>query len=191
MTSKLGNIQDQNISAVFNVLDSNRDLAITEEDFELIASRICERFGIEADSETGRKVHGGFLAWWQQLRRDFDADGDGRVTLAEFISAYKDGKGDPDRYFAEQLGHTTKAVVDLVDADRDGFISEAEYLRLLSVTTPDREAALAGFRQLDTDGDGRVSVAEFQVGVHQLMLSNDPNAPGTAMLGPQPRLSEI
>jgi Ca2+-binding EF-hand superfamily protein len=183
MTSKLGNIQDHNISAVFNVLDANRDSVITEEDFEQIAARVCAQFGISADSEAGRKVRGSYLAWWQQLRRDFDADGDGRVTLAEFTSAYKDGKGNPERYFAEQLGPTVKVVVDMIDTDRDGFISEAEYLRLLAVATSDRETALAGFRQLDTDGDGRVSVAEFQVGIQQLMLSNDPTASGTGILG--------
>jgi Ca2+-binding EF-hand superfamily protein len=183
MTSKVGNIQDQNISAVFAVLDANQDSVISEEDFELIGNRVCAQFGIAADSETGRKVRGSYLAWWQQLRRDFDANGDGQVTLAEFASAYKDGKGDPQRYFAEQLGPTVKVVVDMVDSDGDGFLSEAEYLRLLAVATPNREAALAGFRQLDTDGDGRVSVAEFQVGMQQLMLSNDPNAPGTSVLG--------
>jgi Ca2+-binding EF-hand superfamily protein len=183
MTSKVGNIQDQNISAVFAVLDANQDSVISEEDFELIADRVRAQFGIEADSETERKVRAGFLAWWHQLRRDFDADGDGQVTLAEFASAYKDGKGDPERYFAERLGHTVKAVVDMVDSDGDGFLSEAEYLHLLAVATPDREAAMAGFRQLDTDGDGRVSVAEFQVGIQQLMLSNDPTAAGTSILG--------
>lgn len=185
MTSQVGSIQDQNIAAVFAVLDANRDLAITEEDFELIAARVCAQFGIEADSTAGRKVHDGYLAWWRQLRRDFDADGDGQVTLVEFTSAYKDGKGDPQRYFAEQLGHTVKAVVDMVDSDGDGFLSEAEYVRLMAVATPDRATALAGFHQLDTDGDGRVSVAEFQVAIQQLMLSSDPNAAGTSMLGQQ------
>ena len=182
MTSKIDkDIQDRNITAVFQVLDANGDGRISEEDFDLIGTKVCAQFGIATDSEAGRKVCGSYLAWWNQLRRDLDTDGDGEVSLAEFAAAYKDGGGE--RYFAEQLGHTVKAVVDMVDADRDGFISEAEYLKLFAVATPDREANLAGFRELDTDGDGRVSVAEFQVGVRQLMLSNDPNATGTGLLG--------
>ena len=71
----------------------------------------------------------------------------------------------------------------MMDTDKDGYISEDEYLTLLAVAITDQQAALAGFRELDTDGDGRVSVAEFQAGVQQLMLSNDASAPGTSMLG--------
>ena len=78
----------------------------------------------------------------------------------------------------------TKIFAETVDADKDGYLSEDEYstfeMRLGDV---DQQAALAGFRELDTDGDGRVSVAEFQAGVLQLMLSNDPSAPGTSILG--------
>jgi hypothetical protein len=39
---------------------------------------------------------------------------------------------------------------------------------------------------LDTDGDGRVSVAEFVAGSAASMHSNDPDTPGTAMLGQVP-----
>lgn len=183
MTSKLDkNVQDRNIAAVFNVLDSNQDGAITEGDFVLIGNRVCAQFGIAADSEMGRKVGVSYLAWWNQLRQDFDTNNDGRVTMAEFVAAYRDGRGDPERYFAEQLGRTVKVVVDMVDSDHDGFISEAEYLNLMELAT-DRETAQSGFRALDSDGDGRVSVAEFQVGIRQLMLSDDPTAVGTGLLG--------
>ncbi|MGH8879545.1 MAG: EF-hand domain-containing protein, partial [Stackebrandtia sp.] len=151
-------------------------------DFVLIGNQVCAQFDIAPDSDAGRKVGMSYLAWWNQLRQDFDTDNDGRVTLEEFVAAYKDGRGDPERYFAEQLGRTVKVVVDMVDTDHDGFISETEYLTLMKVAT-DRESAQAGFQALDTDGDGRISVAEFQVGVHQLMLSSDPTAAGTGMLG--------
>jgi hypothetical protein len=106
--------------------------------------------------------------------------------LAEFAEAYKNGKGDPREYFNEQLGQVTKVVAASIDADHDGFITQDEYLTLLGVATSDQEVALAGFRQLDIDGDGRLTIEEFQLGVRELMLSNDPSAPGTAMLGQTP-----
>ncbi|MBV9315314.1 MAG: EF-hand domain-containing protein [Pseudonocardia sp.] len=68
-----------------------------------------------------------------------------------------------------------------MDTNGDGYIGQDEYLAVLeSITDP--QAALAGFRQLDTDGDGRISVAEFQAGIQQVMLSEDASAPGTSML---------
>ena len=181
MTSHVNNVQDRNIAAVFSVLDTNRDGVVSAEDFEQLGARVCAQFSIPLDGATGRALLEAYEAWWSQLRRDFDGDDDGRVTVEEFHTAYQ--RGDPKRFFDEQLGRIAKLVAETVDTDKDGFIGEEEYLRLLAVTTVDQQALVAGFRDLDTDGDGRISVAEFQAGVQRLMLSADPNAPGTSMLG--------
>jgi Ca2+-binding EF-hand superfamily protein len=100
-----------------------------------------------------------------------------------FAAAYKGEQDDPEERFNEHLGRVVRIVAEMMDTDKDGYISEDEYLTLMVVAITDQQAALAGFRQLDTDGDRRVSVAEFQAGVQQLMLSNDASAPGTSMLG--------
>ena len=183
MTARLDNIQDRNISAVFNVLDSNQDGTITAEDFDLIGRRVCGQFGVTVDSDNGQNICAGYKAWWNQLRQDLDTDNDGQVTMAEFAAAYKGDQGDPQEYFNEHLGRVVRIVAEMIDTDKDGYISEEEYLTLMVVAITDQQAALAGFRELDTDGDRRVSVAEFQAGVQQLMLSNDASAPGTSMLG--------
>lgn len=51
----------------------------------------------------------------------------------------------------------------LVDTDGDGLISADEFLSLMNnlgeVTTP--EQAVAAVREMDADGDDRVSLAEF------------------------------
>jgi Ca2+-binding EF-hand superfamily protein len=52
----------------------------------------------------------------------------------------------------------------MLDTDNDGYISQDDYLTLMASIT-DQQAALVGFRKLDTDGDGRVSVAELQAGM--------------------------
>jgi Ca2+-binding EF-hand superfamily protein len=181
MTAQLDNIQDRNISAVFNVLDSNQDGTITAEDFDLIGRRVCEQLGVAVDSDNGRKVCEGYKAWWNQLRKDLDVDNDGQVTMAEFAAVYKGDRGDPQEYFSKHIGPAARVVAEMLDTDNDGYISQDDYLTLMASIT-DQQAALAGFRKLDTDGDGRVSVAELQAGIQQVMLSNDPSAPGTSML---------
>lgn len=181
MTERPQNLQDKNLSAVFNVLDSNQDGSITAEDFDLISRLVCDRFGVAVDSDTGRQVCEGYEAWWNQLREDLDVDGDGQITKAEFAAIYQGGHGDPQEYFSKHVGPVARIVAEMIDTDDDGYIDQDEYLTLLEAIT-DQQAALAGFRQLDTDGDGRVSVAEMQAGVEQVMLSNDPSAPGTSML---------
>lgn len=55
------------------------------------------------------------------------------------------------------------ATFSLVDTDGDGLISADEFLSLMSnlgeETTP--EQAVAAVREMDSDGDDRVSLAEF------------------------------
>jgi hypothetical protein len=184
MATEIGGIQDRNIAAVFNRLDANGNGVVTKADFDAIAQQICAQFGITADSEAGQSIGESFQSWWEQLRRDLDTDHDDRITLEEFASAYKDG--DPAEYFAEKLGRTAATVAEAVDSDDDGFITKDEYVSLLSVAITDQQAILAGFHQLDTDGDGRISRAEFEAGVAAVMLSDDPATPGTAMMGQTP-----
>jgi Ca2+-binding EF-hand superfamily protein len=181
MTERLDNLQDRNISAVFNILDSNQSGSITAEDFDLIGRRVCEQFGVTVDSDNGRKVCEGYKIWWNQLREDLDVDNDGQVTMAEFAAVYKGDRGDPQEYFGKHIEPATRVVAEILDTDNDGYISQDDYLTLMASIT-DQQAALAGFRKLDTDGDGRVSVAEIQAGIQQMMLSNDLSAPGTSML---------
>lgn len=181
MTERPDNLQDSNISAVFNILDSDQSGSITADDFDLIGRLVCDRLGVAVDSDNGRKVCGSYQAWWSRLREDLDVDNDGRVTQAEFAAIYQGGRGDPQEYFSKHIGPAAEVVADMMDTDGDGYISQDEYLALLASIT-DPQAALAGFRQLDTDGDGRISVAELQAGIKQVMLSNDASAPGTSML---------
>jgi hypothetical protein len=78
----------------------------------------------------------------------------------------------------------TELLFGMVDTDQDGYLSQDEYLTFVSAAVRiDHEAARAGFQQLNTDNDGRLSVPEIVAGVQQMMLSNDPSAPGTAILG--------
>lgn len=81
----------------------------------------------------------------------YDADGDGRVGWAEFEAA-------------------RRARFESTDANRDGTVDEAEYVRefdarlrgqLAQERAAQREQTRVRFAALDTDKDGQVSRAEF------------------------------
>ena len=71
-----------------------------------------------------------------------DADHDGKVSRAEFMTAMPNGKGDPARRFAH------------LDRNNDGYIDRQEI----------DAAADRRFTRLDADGDGRVTKAERKAG---------------------------
>lgn len=105
---------------------------------------------------------------------EYDLDGNGSVSKEEF-------QRERERRFAA------------TDADRDGGISEAEYLAefraRLMYSKPDRETVdrqmaqtAARFRVLDDNKDGRISSAEFQSSGWGMFGEHDYNRDGAVSM---------
>lgn len=176
-------LRARNIDAAFTVLDADADGVITSDDLTAIGTRVCEQLHI-AGSPQAAAILETYASWWEQLRSDCDADGDGRITRAEFAQAMLTGGGDPEAYYGQQLGKQVSLLADAMDADGDGFIEPTEYLALFGAAPSlDPEVVQAAFEHLDADGDGRISREEFKAGVAHLFLSSDQARPGTSILG--------
>ena len=71
----------------------------------------------------------------------------------------------------------------MMDRDNDGFIDAGEYAGLFAAQNMDERVIRAAFARLDTDADGKISTAEFADAIAQMVLSQDPADPGTAVMG--------
>jgi len=171
----------RNINAAFAVLDADADGIITASDLTALGTRVCEQLHI-AGSPQAAAILESYASWWEQLRADCDADGDGRISREEFAAAMLSGGGDPQAYYSQHLAKQLSLIADVMDADGDGFIEPTEYLALFGAAPSlDPQVVQAIFERLDADGDGRISREEFQAA--HLLLSSDPAHPGTSILG--------
>jgi Ca2+-binding EF-hand superfamily protein len=182
VTGMSEDLPERMIDAIFALLDAGADGAITFEDLAALGIRVCEQLRI-AGSAQAEAILDGYASWWEQLRADCDADGDERVSRAEFARALTCG-GDGQASYDHRMGRLISLFADALDADRDGFIEPTEYLALFGAAPGlDPQIVEAAFEGLDTDGDGRISREEFQAGVTRAFLSGDENLPGTRIPG--------
>jgi Ca2+-binding EF-hand superfamily protein len=174
---------ERNLKAIFAIYDADADGFITSDDLTAIGTRACEQLHITG-SPQATAILDGLASVWEQLRADCDADGDGRISQAEFAHAIRSGGDDPQAYYSQHLAALNSLFASAMDADDDGFIEPAEYLAFFSVVPGlDPHAAQAAFTRLDADGDGRISRDEFTAGAAHFFSSSDPAHPGTSMLG--------
>ena len=160
LTSGGQSFTQQEIDALFNAADVNRDGTVDYEEFITLmcpsAATIVHKFRSQYKSIDD--VRAAF--------KRFDANGDGALSKNELSAALKSS------------GHSysdveVDAIFSLGDVDGDGEVSLQEFVDLMSPSSSEVLAKLRGnfrsiadvkaaFKKIDTDGDGLLSKNEMQ-----------------------------
>ncbi|GAA5023945.1 hypothetical protein GCM10025734_81790 [Kitasatospora paranensis] len=163
------------------VLDQTGDGRVDSADLQAMVHTICWQLELPVERED--VLYAAFETWWRHLRSAMDADGDGAVDCAEFVSAMLGGVDRDPTYLDEGLKPAVRALFRAADTDGGGHLCADEYRVLFGGSRVHPAELNDGFRQLDTDGDGRISEEEFVTAFADFFTARTDTVAGTALLG--------
>ncbi|MEU9234402.1 oxygenase MpaB family protein [Streptomyces subrutilus] len=163
------------------VLDQTGDGRISSTDLQAMAHNVC--WPLELTPEREAPVYAAFETWWQQLRAGMDADGDGQVTCEEFVTAMLTGIDSEPSYLEQGLHVAVRAVFHAVDVDGSGHLCADEYRTIFGGSRVHPAELNHGFRQLDHDGDGRITEDEFVQAFTDYFTARSDSTAGSQLLG--------
>ncbi|WBP87772.1 EF-hand domain-containing protein [Kitasatospora cathayae] len=163
------------------VLDQTGDGFITVHDLRAMAHNVCWQLELDEDAEA--RLYRAFDGWWEQLRAAMDANGDGKVSREEFTAATLAGLDQDEAYLEQGLLPALRAVFVAADTDGSGFLEFDEYRAVFGGPRVHPAELSHGFRQLDTDGDGRITLEEFLRGFTEFFTARADSTSGAQLLG--------
>jgi hypothetical protein len=178
-SQELGPIWVQKIWTLQTRLDLNGDGKVTWDDFDLMSQRFGTIGNATPDQVTN--IHDVLLAMWNQYLAPAAAVGP--ITKEAYSAALeKQGK--------LAIAQTVYAIYDqffrVINTSGSGWISLEEFEVYYKVLGIDVAYAAPAFASMDTDGDGKVTEAEYQYAVYLFYCSNEPsNLWGPLVPGPE------
>jgi len=151
-------------------------------DYQLLTRRLCETFGLAADSAAGRALATAQEALFDVMLAHMDANGDCVISRDEFVAAVGPGIGHHPGFDAA-VEAAARSLIQVADTDGNGVLDAGEYTRLAAVYGAHAGAAERAFGRLDQDRNGVLDAAELRLAIRQFFASRDPDAPGNVAFG--------
>ncbi|OLT11920.1 signal transduction protein [Actinomadura sp. CNU-125] len=162
--------QENRLEERFRLWDSNGNGTIERADFEREADDIIARLGAQGTPEADG-LKDAYLGMFDALA---GAAGTDKMSRQQFLQVAEQeiiGKGDAG--FAAVVKPTIQGIVTVLDKSGDGEITPAEMHGWFAAIGLSPEVADSAFRQLDTDGSGKLSVDELVNAVRDYHLGRN------------------
>ena len=168
---------------LFNVLDIDRNGQLQPDDFVNVGRKIVAQLNLDKDSRSARlillKAHRLFV----QLLTDLD-NPEMSLTIWDWVEFFRNQVDSSNGKILKYYIHrTSRHIFDLFDMNRDKMISMEEYANMLMIYNIPQNTAQQGFAELDSNGDGLISIEEMIEGLKNFFKSPDVNAKGNMIFG--------
>ena len=136
--------------------------SLERSDFVQEAENVVRAFGADAQSPQAEELRAAFTTLFDHLATRAGQTPAGSLSEEQFLQVAEGmvtegGEADFDRV----LGPVVQGIVGLCDRNNDGVIDAGEFASWLTAVGVDRSQAAAAFVDIDTNGDGELSVAEL------------------------------
>src|SRR5215469_15498544 len=118
----LSQFQERKLARMFDLYDVNKDGFIEAADYERVGEGFATGTGAAPGTPDYEQLRATYLGFWEHLRQAADADGDGKVTRAEFLASYETLLA-----MRETIAGVSQAILKMTDRDGDGRISREEF----------------------------------------------------------------
>jgi len=179
---RLGSVEPAMLERRFAVVDTDGNGVWQRGDYELLTRRLCQTFGLAADSAAGRALASGRQALFDTMLSHMDANGDCMISREEFVAAV--GPDIRDRPgFDAAVEAAARSLIEVADTDANGVLDAGEYTRLAAAYGTQADAAGQAFGRLDQDRNGVLDAAELTLAISQFFASRDPGGYGDVAFG--------
>jgi juvenile hormone diol kinase len=169
----------------FRIYDIDGSGFVELADLESCANNLAKLRNWEADSSEFIELQAKYSAIWTNFWQPADINGDGKVSLDEYLKVADNSISNFSNSTALQDAHKNKAnvIFDILDASNDGQISLTEYKQFcVAIGLNEKDAEIA-FAHLDQNGDGYISRDEYLQASKEFHTSDDLNASGNFLYG--------
>lgn len=178
-------LQRRKLQLRFALLDTDANGHLSQEDYDLVALRLCAAFGHLPGTEAYERVHQAYLTLWEQLRALMDTEGTGQISLQQFMDGCE-------KLIAERSGDgvyppvhdPVDLIFDMVDSDRNGVIDLREFTTWMHSYGVGPQDTVEAFDLLDADDDGVLNREELSAAAAAFYSSTDPADVGNYLFGP-------
>lgn len=182
---EISSFLDRKLDRRFATYDVDGDGYTERSDFEQAAAAMIAEFGLKSGDAAAARLAGLCRELWEMLAAAADADGDGRISRAEYKDAFAAGLLETEDSFEAGYRPFLDAIMDVADTNGDGRLSLAEHSRWITslMNVPPGDAVEIA-RRLDGDGDGYIDREEILDAIHDYYFDEDPESAGGWLLGP-------
>lgn len=175
--------QSTKLSYFFSLLDIDGNGHLSVEDFLELSARAQKHLGVTISERAKERLSKDGLKFFQSIKSDLDISSS-TISLEEWLESFDQLLESDDEDSIDDIVQSFIALIfSIVDENKDGFLSEEEYIQLFSAFNVPLEEAKTAFATLDRNGDGKLSRYEIINSIETFVISDDANESGNWIFG--------